>query len=483
MAITATAVWEIRPTAGSDTNGGGFDASIASAGTDYSQQNAAQVAVTNAVTNNTTTVTSATGGFTSAMIGNAVYLSGTGTTTGRYFVTAVGSSTSITVDRATGSTGGTGVTLNLGGALATNNEAFSARGGVTSNIFWLKSSGAQLIAGTQTSPPVGTSAARTILIGYNSSRSAAGATLSSDLDNVYDFSNFPSVTANNVASSSVVVSNDYITIRNLATSGGSGGTKGANGFNQNTDGASVQFINCKASGFTTAGFASSSTTGVTYLRCYATANVAGATAGFNLTAGGSAFAGCVASGLTCPGFILSASAYLFFCVAANNSGASSDGFQFTGGVFSRLINCIAYANGRDGLRITGAGTGDGATVWNNIFAANSGFDAKSNTTNLGQSSSSQFNYNAYYTTGSGARSQIIAGANDVTLTGDPFTNGASGDFSLNNAAGGLACRAAGFPGTMPGGTSVGYLDIGAVQRKEQPSPIAAIVRNIGGSIY
>ena len=119
MAIGTTAVWEIWPgasgTHGSDTNGGGFDTGIASYGTDYSQQATAQIAVTDAVTNNTTTVTSATANFSAAHIGNAVYLSGTGTTTGRYFVTGVTNATTITVDRATGSTGGTGVTLNLGG--------------------------------------------------------------------------------------------------------------------------------------------------------------------------------------------------------------------------------------------------------------------------------------------------------------------------------------------------------------------------------
>jgi hypothetical protein len=105
MAKGAAAVWEVRPPAvGSDTNGGGYDSIISGAGTDYSLQNAAQVSVTDAVTNGTTTVTSATAGFTSAMVGNACYLSGgTGSVAAdRYFVTGFTNSTTITVDRSTG---------------------------------------------------------------------------------------------------------------------------------------------------------------------------------------------------------------------------------------------------------------------------------------------------------------------------------------------------------------------------------------------
>ena len=40
--VASTGVWEVRPGVGSDSNGGGFDPSVASPGTDYSQQNSAQ---------------------------------------------------------------------------------------------------------------------------------------------------------------------------------------------------------------------------------------------------------------------------------------------------------------------------------------------------------------------------------------------------------------------------------------------------------
>lgn len=55
----------------------------------------------------------------------------------------------------------------------------------------------------------------------------------------------------------------------------------------------------------------------------------------------------------------------------------------------------------------------------------------------------------------------------VSLSGNPFTNAGSGDFSLNNTSGaGAACRAAGVPGAFQGGTTTGYLDIGAVQHQD-----------------
>jgi hypothetical protein len=90
----------VRPS-GDNTNGGGFDTGISGHGTDYSQQDAAQLSLTDlACTTGTSTLTSATGGFTSAMIGNAVQISsGTNFTAGEYFIIAYASSNSVTLDR------------------------------------------------------------------------------------------------------------------------------------------------------------------------------------------------------------------------------------------------------------------------------------------------------------------------------------------------------------------------------------------------
>ena len=78
MALSASGVWEVR-TAGNDTNGGGFKSGAS--GTDYSQQDAKNTAgnnisTTDAVSDGTTTITSATAAFTSAIVGNFIYLTG-----------------------------------------------------------------------------------------------------------------------------------------------------------------------------------------------------------------------------------------------------------------------------------------------------------------------------------------------------------------------------------------------------------------------
>jgi len=107
-AIASTTVWEVRTT-GDATNGGGFNASRTSAGTDYSQQDTAQLALTDLASTSASswlTLTSATGGFTAKMIGNIIYIaSGTNFTPGYYEITAYTDTNTVTVDRACGATG------------------------------------------------------------------------------------------------------------------------------------------------------------------------------------------------------------------------------------------------------------------------------------------------------------------------------------------------------------------------------------------
>jgi len=68
---------------------------------------------------------------------------------------------------------------------------------------------------------------------------------------------------------------------------------------------------------------------------------------------------------------------------------------------------------------------------------------------------------------------------DVSLSGDPHTNAVGLDFSLNNTAGaGAACRAAGFPGAFLGGSTTGYLDIGAAQHQD-PAASGGLLTNPG----
>jgi hypothetical protein len=125
VAIGATANWYVQnnPSAastGNDNNGMGFDPGIAGAGTNYALRATPILTLTDlAAAQNSTTLTSATGGFTAAMIGNAIHITaGTNFVAGFYFVTAVASLTSCTLDRAPATAGAGSVgTGRLGGSV------------------------------------------------------------------------------------------------------------------------------------------------------------------------------------------------------------------------------------------------------------------------------------------------------------------------------------------------------------------------------
>ncbi len=167
-------------------------------------------------------------------------------------------------------------------------------------------------------------------------------------------------------------------------------------------------------------------------------------------------------GNTTIGYLVGNNLYDFIlgCIIANNSGGSSVGIECGYG-FS-VINCAIYNNGSDGIYLTSDFPGLCGLIYNNILALNGGYginwpDAQAMPT---------VDYNAFYSNTSGARNLLPASPNDVTLSGNPFTNPSGGDFTLNNTAGaGAACRNAGFPGALLyGGT--GYLDIGALRHQD-----------------
>src|SRR5580698_8835266 len=103
MALPSTSVWEVRPTNGSNTNGGGFDST--GTGTDFSQQNSKNtsgnnISTTDAVAAGSTTITSATAAFNSTITGNIIYLQGgSGSLSAGWYRATYVSATSITVDR------------------------------------------------------------------------------------------------------------------------------------------------------------------------------------------------------------------------------------------------------------------------------------------------------------------------------------------------------------------------------------------------
>ncbi len=172
---------------------------------------------------------------------------------------------------------------------------------------------------------------------------------------------------------------------------------------------------------------------------------------------------CYSYNNSCTGIVLNVG-QASFCISANNTGGTSDGFQIE--VNNRgaptMDHCTSYGNGRSALYVL-SGT-------QMVIARNSVFQG-ANASDVISGSGATFLFmsnSAIYAASTGAQytgSIVPAGyLSFITLTADPFTNAASGDFSLNHTVGGgLACRRAGFPGVFPGGTTTGYSDIGAVQ--------------------
>lgn len=142
MAINATAVWRVR-IGGNDNNGGAFDASIVGAGADYTDSDTPILAVADLATSSATaTATSATGGFTAAMVGNAVRIvSGANFTAGTYFITAVSDTSTVIFDRACSTAAASAGVANVGGAHASVGRPASA-GAVAGNVVMVRGQGA-----------------------------------------------------------------------------------------------------------------------------------------------------------------------------------------------------------------------------------------------------------------------------------------------------------------------------------------------------
>lgn len=174
MALDSTIVWEARPTATAGmVNGGGFK--TGASGTDYSQQNAAQYALTGVTTAGADAILLSASA-ASDMVGNtARIVSGTNFTTGWYEIISVVAGVSITLDRTcTSGAGSTGV-VNIGGALSfgsTLDDDFM-EAVVGGNTIWVKHDGSTdftLGEGISIASSSGTTTAPVIIEGYRTTR-------------------------------------------------------------------------------------------------------------------------------------------------------------------------------------------------------------------------------------------------------------------------------------------------------------------------
>jgi hypothetical protein len=441
MALSAATVWEVR-TDGNDTNGGAFV--TGASGTDWSQQAAAQYSVTDAVTDGTTTITSATANFGTDVVGNLLYITGgTGSiAASRYQITARNSASSITVDRSTGLSAGTGATLKIGGALATPGGQLGQV--VGENIVFIKYNATAIALTTASENVAGgpfscaSSLSDIRVIGYDTTRTVANT--DANRPTVKAGANSTAIFTVSGGSTRGVIARNLIAHANAFTS--------CTGFRDN--GVDRELVeNCKAIDCAT-GFAF--TGGITCLviNCESTGHT---TAGFS---GGSMLIGCYAHDGTAVGFTGSDCR---FCIADSNSGASTDGFV-SSAFGNNFVGCTSYNSGRHGFNLS-ATTGRAARGVGLLAYGNGGYGFECGAATVLR------NHAAGSNTSGNVNGSPIQLTTLVALTADPFTNGAGGNFALNSTAGGgAACRAAGFPGAFPGGTTTGYQDIGAAQHQD-----------------
>jgi hypothetical protein len=435
MALNAAVVWEVRTT-GSDTNGGGFKAGAS--GTDRSQQDAAYATLTTASTVHTTTtqINVAVGDFTvsAADVGNVLQVTGGTATAGFYEITAIDvGNNRWTVDRAVGTAGQT-VAGAMGGALA----SLGILGGVvvTSHTIYIKT-GTYSITSASTNVAGGCfapSGVATLWIeGYSVTRG--------------DRITPPTLQASGIATATMISmwsSGDWRII------------------NLKGDGASltsIRFINgnrgliykCIGINCTNGAFVQASNApivvGCTATGCSTVAPIQGY---FCI--------GCEGYANTVTAFSIPGAGMALDCIASANTGASSVGFLLAQGAVA--TNCSAYANGSHGF----SSASNAVECYNDIAEGNGGYGF-----NLTGNGPTLLKCAAYNNTSGASNLTGTKPLNIDPITGTAtfFVDAATGDFALNETAGGGALvRAAGYPGTFPRGITTGYLDIGAAQHQD-----------------
>lgn len=450
MATQATAVWRVRK-AGNAANGAGYDPGISGAGTDYSQQDSPQLSLADVACSNTTTVTSATGGFTAAMIGSAMRVSGGGATAGYYWITARASSTSITVDRSPGTvSGGTG---KVGGGA--NLPSTLASAVVPGNVAYILGS-----AGNASSYP-------TSSLDYTEPSfftPTSGDTTSGWVKWVAD-----------PAGPMPTIGSPGLSFYNASWQWWEGlyvvGTSGANGGNGMLNAVSGSINGCILNTNSQSGLIGA-VVGQGWARdCefYGGTTAPTRSAGAHLIKPGNyglAIVGCTLRyGLDCgvsdtggAGFVLS-DCLIYKC--------AGNGVEYAGStVPCAVLGCTIDGNGGHGIAL-GASSPVASVmcsrILNNVISNHTGTGKAGISVASGSAALNNSlklcDYNDLYNNTSNY-SNISAGAHDLALN-PQYTNASGGDYSV-----GTNLRAKGFPGTIRGSSTTSYVDMGTAQRQE-----------------
>ncbi len=432
-AIADNTVWEFRAT-GSNNNGGGFYNRNPGTSVDYSQQDAAQLNLTNLATNGAGTgLSSVTGGFTAAMVGNIINITaGTGFTPGWYEITAYADTNNVTIDRSAGASASSG-TGYIGGARAVPTDAFFEQL-TAGNIVYFKIGTYTLTENIITASTVGTAADPVVVEGYNSARgdNPTGDNRPTIVASTYDWRFVGSG------------NNTYMTFRNLIVT------------SINSNGAFYLYAyatveNCKAIQ------SSASAYNAFYIASGFVKIInseAVSTNGNAIDARGySEIIGCYihdsSVGIYTYGSVILILHNIIDTCTTGIYGGDTNYFN------KAVMNNTIY-NCTTGISVTVAERG--WLVANNIIdSCTTGASWSSEVKN------SWWDYNNWHNNGTDV-SNVTKGDNALAL--DPqFTDAANGDFSI-----GTNLKAQGFLGVFPGSLSTGYLDVGAAQRQEPGIP-------------
>jgi hypothetical protein len=456
--------WEVRPSAGNDNNGGGFVSSnCSSPGTDWSQQNSPQYAITTATTAGAS-ATFATALAAADMVCNVLQvISGTNFTTGFYQIISVVAGVSVTVDRniATG-VGASGV-INIGGALATLPKAVTASQVQELSTIYIKNTGTVTLTSVQT-----LAFNLTAVIGYGTTRTdGTRVTITTSTNSVSLFTNngaifnfkFQNINFTNTAGtplyayvSSNTNASGPVFFDNCSFSGFSSAVRGDNNVNFQIN--HLVFTNSEIKNSVLDGIFN--TNGVLVVAGSYIHDNGGA--GIHVSANGGGYGG--------------TTTVIHSIIKSNTlSGILNSNGNVPTGVndayhWNSIYNSALISNGRSGIEITNTGT-DSLIAWNNIFYANTryGIETQQSATDpyFLISALMDGRSNAFRLNGIAQVLGFPAGTGTISLTADPFVSQAGNNFALNSTAGGgAALKGLGFPGTLAiGGT--GAIDIGPLQ--------------------
>lgn len=455
MAINATSQWRIRA-GGNNINGGGYDPGISGAGTDYTDQDSPQLNLSDFATSGagSTTLTSATGGFTSAMIGNCVRIaSGTNFQAGYYFITAYTNTNTVTLDRtpSSGGAGSSGVGR-LGGAFAGINALHNGGGAALPSITTPLAAGHTVfIRGSGSENPGSADYTYTTYYNFPSSNNTSGKI------KFIGYNGRPRIDSAGLLFYQATYFCENLHLK--ATSASNGVYGFINGgwiyncwFDQaGYDMTGVSCISCEDSYFFNTGSTSTGT-----LPAIDKNGLYGGNISRNFI-----------NGWKAKGINFTALATISFNVIANCKGDAIFGYNLNNtSYYYRVENNSTYGNTGSGLRFDGSGDSYALSISDNIFESNSayGINFSAGTQALNDRNIREFNRrNFFYNNTSGPRNGISAGIFDVTLTSSAFTNAAGGNFSLNNNAGGGALVRAGAVYPFKGNAGTTYMDGGAIQ--------------------